>query len=250
MRITILTLFPSMFSPLKESILKRAQNQGKILIEIVDIREFSTDKHKKCDDIPYGGGAGMIMTPQPIYDATKAVETLNCKKIFMSPKGEKFSQNVAQKLCKEQHIILLCGHYEGVDQRALDICEYKELSIGDYVLTGGELPAMVVTETICRLVDGVIAKNSLNEESFSAGLLEYPQYTRPLVFNNNEVPKVLYSGNHQQISAWRAMQSEIVTKKNRKDLYRIYLLKQKKLFVKKKLEELKHLQKQKGNNEN
>ena len=174
MRIDILTLFPEMFTPLKTSILGRAEKAGKIEINIVDIRDYTLDKHKKCDDTPFGGGAGMVMTAQPIASAIEAVDgDHKAKRIYLSPKGRTFNQKIAVEYAKEERILLLCGHYEGVDQRVIDLFIDEELSIGDYVLTGGEIPAMAITDAICRYVDGVINGSSLSEESFSSNLLEY-----------------------------------------------------------------------------
>lgn len=218
MRIDILTLFPKMFDALKQSILGRAIESGKIDINIIDIRDFSKDKHQKCDDEPYGGGAGMVMTVQPIYDAIKSVESENSKLFFMSPKGLVFNQKCANQMSELEHIILLCGHYEGIDERIIEIFNPTLISVGDFVLTGGELPAMVITDCVCRLIDGVITKESLNEESFSNSLLEYPQYTRPADFMGYKVPEVLLSGNHAKIDEWRKEQSLLHTKKYRPDL--------------------------------
>ena len=218
MIIDILTLFPEGFSYLNESILKRAQESGIIKINIIDIRQFSADKHKKCDDYPFGGGAGMLMTVQPIYDAVQSVRKDNSKIIFASPSGEKLSPTLAQNLSKEEHLIFICGHYEGVDQRVIDLLKPKEISIGDYVLTGGELPTMVIIDCLSRFIDGVISRDSLNEESFSSNNLEYPQYTRPQVFMGLQVPEVLVSGNHQEVDKWRREKSEQITKERRPDL--------------------------------
>ncbi len=218
MRIDILTLFPEMFERLNYSILKRAQENNFFEINVINIRDFSKDIHKKCDDYPYGGGAGMVMLAQPIVDAYKSIKSTNSKVIFTSPRGKVFNQNLAKQLSKEEHLVILCGHYEGVDERALEILGAEEISIGDYVLTGGELPAMVMIDSIVRNIDGVINSDSLNEESFSNGLLEYPQYTRPEVFEGKKVPEVLLSGHHKNIDLWREEQSKIITKKNRPDL--------------------------------
>lgn len=219
MKVDILTLFPEMFAPLNESIIGRAKNAGKIEINVHDIRLYSKDKHKNCDDYPFGGGAGMVMTPQPIADAILAIDPNHeYRRIFMSPKGETFSQKRVQELISYEKIILLCGHYEGVDQRVIDKFIDEEISIGDYVLTGGELPAMVVTDCLARYVDGVISEGSLQEESFSEGLLEYPQYTRPQEFMGEKVPDILLSGNHGQIDKWRKEQSLLITKEKRPDL--------------------------------
>ena len=218
MKIDILTLFPNMFSPLFESIIGRAVSCKKVEINVIDIRTFSKDKNKKCDDVPFGGGAGMIMAPQPIYDAVKSVLKPNSKLIYLSPKGKVFNQEIAIDLSKEKHLIFLCGHYEGIDERIIDIFKPIEISIGDYVLTGGEIPAMVVVDAVCRHVEGVLSKDSLVEESHSNGLLEYPQYTRPRVFMGHEVPKVLLSGNHEEIRKYRSLMAITETKKRREDM--------------------------------
>ncbi|MCM1545759.1 MAG: tRNA (guanosine(37)-N1)-methyltransferase TrmD [Clostridiales bacterium] len=219
MKMSILTLFPEMFAPLKESIIGRAEKSGKIEIEIINIRDYSADKHLKCDDYPFGGGAGMVMMPQPVGSAVKAVDPEHkALRIYTSPKGETFTQQKACELAECEHIVILCGHYEGVDQRVLDMYFDGEISIGDYVLTGGELPAMVICDCVARYVDGVIAAGSLVDESFSDGLLEYPQYTRPAVYEGVAVPEVLLSGNHAEIDKWRREQSEKLTKSRRPDL--------------------------------
>lgn len=193
MKIDILTLFPEMFEPLKQSILRRAIENNLIEINLINIRDFSKDKHKKVDDTPYGGGAGMVIRADVVYDAFKSLKSTNAKTIFLSPQGSTLNQNKVQELSNEEHLILLCGHYEGIDQRVLDEIVDEEISIGDYVLTGGELPAMVLVDAVSRYVDGVINKESVEEESFSNGLLEYPQYTRPEIFLNKQVPEVLKS---------------------------------------------------------
>ena len=218
MKIDILTLFPEGFSYLNTSILKRAKEEGKLEINIIDIREFSTNKHKKCDDYPFGGGAGMLMAVQPLYDAIKSINDENAHLIFPSPSGKKFSSELVQEYAKEEHLVFICGHYEGIDQRILDIFKPDEVTIGDYVLTGGELPAMVMVDAISRYVDGVISKESLEEESFSNGLLEYPQYTRPADFLGHSVPEVLLSGNHGEVAKWRKQKSLEKTKMVRPDL--------------------------------
>lgn len=208
MKITILTLFPEMFSALNESIIGRAQKSGKVEIEVVNIRDFAEGKHKKCDDEIFGGGAGMLMMAEPIVKAVESVKTENSLVLYTSPKGEKLQQKLVENLANEKHIIIICGHYEGIDQRAIDLCVDKEISIGDYVLTGGELAAMVITDAVCRYVPDVITKESLSEESFSGDTLEYPQYTRPRVFRGLEVPEVLLSGNHAEIKKWREQNSK------------------------------------------
>ncbi len=219
MNITVLTLFPEMFAPLKESIIGRAVNSGKLNINIVNIRDYAQNKHLKCDDYPFGGGAGMVMMPQPVGSAIDAVDPEHrAHRIFMSPRGRTFSQKIAVELSAKQDILLLCGHYEGVDQRVIDLYMDEELSIGDYVLTGGELPAMVVCDCVARYVDGVISGESLKDESFASELLEYPQYTRPAVYKGISVPEVLLSGNHAEVDRWRAEQALEITRKNRPDL--------------------------------
>ncbi len=219
MKIDILTLFPEMFTPLKTSIIGRAVDSGKLEINVTDIREYTLDKHKKCDDAPFGGGAGMVMMAQPIADAIKAVDPEHkAKRIYLSPRGRVFSQSIVLEYAKCDSLVLLCGHYEGVDQRVLDLFIDEELSIGDYVLTGGEIPAMAVVDAVARYVDGVIKGESLSQESFSNGLLEYPQYTRPQEFMGLTVPDVLRSGNHAEIDKWRAQKSLEITRQNRPDL--------------------------------
>ncbi len=219
MKITILTLFPEMFTALNESILGRAQKEGRFELEVVDIRAYTQDKHLKCDDYPFGGGAGMVMMVQPIGSAIEAKDPLHrARRIYLSPKGKVFRQDMVYSLAEEEHLLLLCGHYEGVDQRAIDLFIDEELSIGDYVLTGGELPAMVVVDCVARYLDGVLTPASLVQESFSENLLEYPQYTRPAEYRGLKVPDVLRSGNHAEIDKWRREQSLAVTKKNRPDL--------------------------------
>lgn len=222
MRIDVLTLFPEMFAPLSESIIGKAREKGLIEINVTDIREFSADKHKKCDDYPFGGGAGMVMLAQPIFDAVNAVDPDHeALRIYMSPKGKRLDMPLVKSLAaiESKRILLLCGHYEGVDQRVLDLCFDDEISIGDYVLTGGELPAMVVIDCVARYIDGVLgSEDSVKEESFSSNTLEYPQYTRPAVFEGISVPDVLLSGHHANVEKWRREQSEILTKKLRPDL--------------------------------
>jgi len=199
-----------MFAPLDTSIIGRACKAGHIQVEIVDIRDFSKDRHKKCDDYPFGGGAGMVMTVQPIYDAIQAVDPKRkALRIYMSPKGNKLTHIMAGGFAaKNKHIIILCGHYEGVDQRAIDLCIDKEISIGDYVVTGGELPAMILVDATARLVKGVIDEESVKIESFVDNLLEYPHYTRPQDFMGYVVPEVLISGDHGKVEKWRQERSK------------------------------------------
>lgn len=191
MKINILTLFPEMFEPLKLSIIGRACKKQIIDLNIVNIRDFSKDKHKKVDDTPYGGGAGMIIKPDVVYDAYKSLNLKNAKTIYLSPKGKTLNQEIVKLLSQEENLILLCGHYEGIDERVLEEIVDEEISIGDYVLTGGELPAMVLVDAVSRYIPGVLGEQSTNEESFSNGLLEYPQYTRPEIFLGKKVPEVL-----------------------------------------------------------
>ncbi len=218
MKIDILTLFPEAFAPLKTSILGRAEESGILEINVVDIRQFSKDKHKKCDDYPFGGGAGMLMTVQPLFGAIKSVYKEKSKIIFPSPIGKTLNTKKAEELSKFDHLIFVCGHYEGVDERIFQLFDIEQISIGDYILTGGELPTMVIIDCLARFVDGVISKESLQNESFSNGLLEYPQFTRPQEFMGLKVPDVLISGNHQEVEKWRKEQSLKRTKALRSDL--------------------------------
>ncbi len=224
MKIDILTLFPESFKPLQESIIERATSAGKIEINVKNIRDYSKDKHKKCDDYTFGGGPGMLMTPQPIYDAITSIEGYKtAHKIYLSPKGKPLTQTEAKRLAKISHLILLCGHYEGVDQRIIDMLIDEEISIGDYILTGGELPAMVLADAVSRLVSGVLGgENSAEIESFEDDLLEYPQYTKPREFMGLSVPEILVSGDHKKVDAWRKEEQVRLTKKNRPDLYKKY----------------------------
>ena len=219
-KIEILTLFPEMFSPLQYSIIGRARENVIVDISVVNIRDFSKDKHKKCDDYAFGGGAGMLMMAQPICDAIDTLDpNRQAHRIYLSPKGTKLSQKTVKRLSKLENIILLCGHYEGVDQRALDLEIDEEISIGDYVLTGGELPAMVLVDSLCRYIDGVLGSNqSVQEETFCDNLLEYPQYTRPADFRGLKVPQVLLNGNHKEIKLWRKQQQVDITCALRPDL--------------------------------
>ncbi len=219
MKIDILTLFPEMFAPLKESIIKRATSSGKVEINIINIRDFALPPHYRCDDEPFGGGAGMVMMCEPIFKAVQSVKTDDAKIFYMSPRGTVFNQNMAVELSQLNHVILLCGHYEGVDQRVIDYFNMQELSVGDYVLTGGELPAMIVADAVIRLLPGAISADSIVEESFSSNLLEYNQYTRPAEFMGMKVPEVLLNGNHKKIAEHRQKEAEEITRRNRPDLY-------------------------------
>ena len=218
MKFDVLTLFPEMFEPLKQSIIGKAIEKDLININLVNIRDFSKDKHKNVDDTPYGGGAGMVIRPDVVFDSYQSVKTEGAKLIYMTPQGKVLNQKKVVELSKEKHLILLCGHYEGIDQRVLDEIVDEEISIGDYVLTGGELPAMVLIDSVSRYVEGVISEDSTSEESFSNNLLEYPQYTRPEVFNGKRVPEVLKSGHHENIRKWREEKALEVTAKKRPDI--------------------------------
>lgn len=237
MKFDILTLFPEMFENLKQSIIGRAIEKNIININLINIRDFSKDKHKKVDDTPYGGGAGMVMKPDVVYSAYNSIKDKNAKVIYMSPQGKTLNQKKVEELSKEEHLVILCGHYEGIDQRVLDKIVDEEISIGDYVLTGGELPAMVLIDSVSRYVEGVLKEDSIKEESFSNGLLEYPQYTKPREYIGLSVPDVLLSGDHAKIAKWRRQESLRVTYTNRPDLLeKVELSKDDKKF----LEELKN----------
>ena len=220
MRFDVLTLFPEMFEPVKQSILGRAEEKEKLEINLINIRDFSKDIHKHVDDTPYGGGKGMVIKPDVVYDAYNSIKDKeNAKCIYMSPQGKVLNQKKCIELSKEEHLIILCGHYEGIDQRVLDKIVDEEISIGDYVLTGGELPAMCLIDSVSRYIPGVLSEGSTDEESFSNGnLLEYPQYTRPEEFEGMKVPEVLISGNHKKIAEWRKEKSLEITNKKRPDL--------------------------------
>lgn len=234
MKFDVLTLFTEMFEPLKQSIIKRASEKKLIDINLVNIRDFSEDKHNKVDDTPYGGGAGMLMKPDVVDRAYNSVKSENAKVIYLTPQGKTLNQKIVKDLSKQEHLILLCGHYEGIDQRVLDKIVDEEISIGDYVLTGGELPAMVLIDSVSRYVEGVLSNESTEEESFSNGLLEYPQYTRPEVFDNVKVPDVLISGHHENIRKWRRERSlENTFKKRPEMLENIELTKNEKDYIEK-----------------
>ena len=230
MRIDILTIFPKMFAPiLNTSIIKRAQAKGKVDIFIHNLRDFSQDKHRKVDDRPFGGGPGMVMRPEPIFNAVGYIKKEargkkqevggKIKVILLSPQGKKLNQKIAKRLAKNSHLVFICGHYEGVDERIRRNLVDEEISIGDYILTGGELPAMVVIDCVIRLIPGVLGeKKSLHFESFEGNLLEYSQYTRPADYKGMRVPAVLLSGNHEKIQQWQKKQAIKITKKRRPDL--------------------------------
>lgn len=234
-RVNILTIFPEMFeSFFSASILGRAREQGLIDIRTTDIRPFSNSKHHNTDDYPFGGGAGMVMMAQPILDAMKSVtaEYPSAKRIYLGPRGKRLTTSLARELAREKELILLCGHYEGVDQRVLDTCVDEEISIGDYILTGGETAAMVLVDCVARFIPGVLgSSDSPEEESFSDGLLEYPQYTRPRILEGMEVPEILLNGDHAKIKAWRRRESLKATLKHRPDLLETAPLNEKDLIM-------------------
>ena len=225
MNIKILTQFPEMFAAItSESILGRAADKGILNIELLNIRDYSTDKHLKTDDTPFGGGAGMVMQCQPAFDALKAAGAKGKRIIYMSPRGKVLDQTMIEELSKEEDLVILCGHYEGVDQRIIDEWNMEEVSIGDYILTGGELAAMVLVDSVSRLVPGVLGSSeSLAEESIYSGLLEYPQYTKPREYEGLNVPEILCNGNHELIHLWQWQESLKLTKKRRPDLFEKYL---------------------------
>ena len=223
MKINILTIFPEMFGPLRQSMLGRAADNGILEISVTDIRDYTLDRHNRVDDTPYGGGAGMVMQVQPVLDAFRG-SGYGGEVIYMSPRGELLSGELAQELAGLDEITILCGHYEGIDQRALDALDVREVSIGDYVLTGGELPAMVLIDTVARFLDGVLSsEESVLDESVYSGLLEYPQYSKPREYEGMEVPGVLLSGNHKEIKRWRWEQSLELTAERRPDMMQRYL---------------------------
>lgn len=235
MKINILTLFPEMFDIFNHSIIGKAKEKGLVEIKPINIRDFTLNKHKKVDDYPYGGGAGMVMTPQPLVDSIRYCKEENKGKvIFLGPRGKTFNQEMAKKLSEEEELIFVCGHYEGIDERVYKYIDL-EISLGDFILTGGEMAAIPVIDSILRLKSGVLGKEeSYEDESFSDGLLEYPQYTRPEEFEGDKVPEVLLSGHHENIRKWRRAKSLILTKERRKDLYnKITLTKEDKKILEK-----------------
>jgi len=221
MKIDILTLFPEMFHVFNHSIIGNAMEKGILSIKATNIRDFSTNKHKKVDDYPYGGGAGMVMTPEPIVNSIKHLKEENKGKvIFLGPRGKTLNQELCKELAKEDELIFLCGHYEGIDERVYKYID-MEISLGDFVLTGGEMACIPVVDSIARMIPGVLScDESYEEESFYEGLLEYPQYTRPFSFEGDEVPEVLISGHHENIRKWRRLKSLLITKERRRDLYK------------------------------
>ena len=217
MKFDVLTLFPEMFEPIKQSVIGRATQKDLLEINLINIRDFSKDKHKKVDDTVYGGGAGMLIRPDVVYDAYNSVRSEKSKVIYLSPQGKKLCQSKVEQLAKEEHLILLCGHYEGFDERIRSIVDL-EVSIGDYVLTGGEIPALVLVDSIVRLIPGVIEEKSHIEDSFNDNLLDYPTYTKPRVYNGMEVPEVLLSGDHKKIDEFRQEMRYNRTRERRPDL--------------------------------
>jgi len=218
MKIDILTLFPNMFAGiLEESIIKRAIEKGLVEINLINFRDYTPLKNGQVDDTPYGGGSGMVLRPEPIFNAIDAIKTDDAKIILMTPDGKTYNQSIALDLKNEKHLILICGHYEGFDERIRTLCDY-EISIGDFILTGGELPAMIIVDSITRLIDGVISEGSLESESFNNNLLDYPIYTKPRVFRGLEVPEVLTNGDHAKIDSWRKEKQLEKTKEKRPDL--------------------------------
>lgn len=239
MKIDILTLFPEFFSSLTNwSIIGRAYEENKVEINSINIRDFSKNKHKKVDDYPFGGGSGMVMKPEPIFDAINSVKNQDSRVIYLSPQGKRFNQEIANELSKEEHLILLCGHYEGIDNRIVSHYVDEEISIGDFVLTGGEIPAMIIIDAVVRLLPGVLRSDeSFIDESHYNGLLEYPQYTRPREFNGHFVPDILLSGNHQKIESWRKEESLKATLLKRPDLLEKKTLSKEDLIILTKIKE-------------
>lgn len=232
MKISILTLFPEMFDGFtSNSIIKRAIGKGLVEIELVNIRNFTKDKYNRTDTPPVGGGAGLVQKAQPIVDALSSVKTPTSYSIIMSPRGKTYCQADAKRFSKLNHLIIVCGHYEGIDERVNSYCD-ESISIGDYILTGGEIPAMGISDSVIRLLDGAISSSSLEDESFNSDLLEYPQYTEPYDYNGEKIPAILYCGNHQAINKWRRKQSLYLTRKHRPDLFsKIELSKQDKKLL-------------------
>ncbi|MCI8645749.1 MAG: tRNA (guanosine(37)-N1)-methyltransferase TrmD [Firmicutes bacterium] len=220
MKIDVLTLFPEMFTAVKSSILGKAEERGLLSVTMTNIRDYTLDKHNRADDYPFGGGAGMVMMAEPVFRAMEAVGAEGKRAIYMSPRGKILDQETIQQLAKEKELVILCGHYEGVDQRILDYWNMEEISIGDYILTGGELPAMVLIDSVARMIPEVLkSTHAALDESVYSGLLEYPQYTKPREYRNMQVPEVLVSGNHKLIHLWKFENSLLLTKDRRPDLF-------------------------------
>lgn len=227
MKIDILTLFPNMFKPIiEESILGRANENGIINVQAINIRDFSQDKHKKADDYPFGGGAGMVMTADPVFGALNAINAKGKKIIYMSPRGKLLNVEIIEELAKMEELVVLCGHYEGIDERIIEYWNMEEISVGDYILTGGELPAMILIDAVARMIPEVLGSSSAHrEESIYSGLLEYPQYTKPRHYKGMDVPEVLVSGNHKLIHLWQFEKALELTKKKRPDLFEQFIKK-------------------------
>lgn len=220
MKIDVLTLFPEMFTAVKSSILGKAEEKGLLSVTMTNIRDYTTDKHNRADDYPFGGGAGMVMMADPVFRAMEAVGAQGKRSIYMSPRGKILDQKKIQQLAEEKELVILCGHYEGVDQRILDYWNMEEISIGDYILTGGELPAMVLIDSVARMIPEVLkSTHAALDESVYSGLLEYPQYTKPREYRNMQVPEVLVSGNHKLIHLWKLEESLLLTRQRRPDLF-------------------------------
>jgi tRNA (guanine37-N1)-methyltransferase len=228
MKIDVLTLFPEMFKPVtEESILGRARENGILDIRLTDIREYSQDKHKKADDYPFGGGAGMVMLADPVFRALNSIDAKGKKIIYMSPRGRILDKDVISELSLKEELVILCGHYEGIDQRIIDHWEMEEISVGDYILTGGELPAMILIDAVARMIPEVLGSSDAhNEESIYSGLLEYPQFTKPRQYEGMDVPEVLISGNHKLIHLWQFEKSLELTKERRPDLWEEFIRKE------------------------
>lgn len=223
-KIDVLTLFPEMFTAVKSSMLGKAEEKGLLNINLINIRDYTVDRHNRADDCPFGGGAGMVLLADPVFRALEAIEAQGRKAIYMSPRGKILEQSKIQELAEQEDLIILCGHYEGVDQRILDYWDMEEISIGDYILTGGELPAMVLIDSVARMIPQVLSNShSALDESVYSGLLEYPQYTKPREYRGMQVPEVLVSGNHRRIHLWKLEQSAMLTGKRRPDLLKAYV---------------------------
>lgn len=231
MKVSILTQFPEMFEPvLNSSILGRAKDKGLVSFDVFNIRDYTKDKHNRTDDTPFGGGEGMVMMPQPAFDALKAIGAEGKRVLYMSPRGRMLDKDLAIELAKEDEIVVLCGHYEGIDQRIIDAFNMEEVSIGDYILTGGELPCMVLIDTVSRLIPGVLSSmEGAMGESVYSGLLEYDQYTKPREYEGLNVPEVLFNGDHKKIHLWQFENSLRLTKEKRPDLFEAYLKREKEL---------------------
>lgn len=231
MKIDVLTLFPEMFTPVtEESILGRARENGLMDVRLTNIRDYSQDKHKKADDYPFGGGAGMVMLADPVFSALNALDAKGKRLVYMSPRGRILDQELISELSREKELVILCGHYEGIDQRIVDYWKMEEISVGDYILTGGELPAMILIDAVARMIPEVLGSSDAHkEESIYSGLLEYPQYTKPRQYAGMDVPEVLISGNHKLIHLWQFEKSLELTKERRPDLWEKFLLNENKL---------------------